>query len=209
MKLNQHYFLQQKVTVCGRECPHTEHNFITFPFLKLIYLTVCSGYTFSNTFIDIAQYTTYICIWAPSAILQRYIFHTVRGGKSDTVVRKWPRHGKNRASTTLADFPFIPHLSENISTTTFWSDFLRLSPSVSTGITLKCTPLSLLWDNRAPARHVIALPAESTQSRGNNRAFTSYVSIASILRQILLSIIPMQQSSHIFSYSYDAIQNSF
>ena len=60
MKLNQHYFLQQKVTVCGRECPHTEHNFITFTFLKSIYLTVCDGYTFSNTFIDIARYITFI-----------------------------------------------------------------------------------------------------------------------------------------------------
>ena len=60
MKLNQHYFLQQKVTVCGRECLHIEHNFVTFPFLKIIYLTVCSRYTLSNTFIDIAQYITFI-----------------------------------------------------------------------------------------------------------------------------------------------------
>ena len=60
MKLKQHHFLQQKVTVCRRECPHTEHNFVTFPFLKLVYLTVCSGYTFFNTFIDIARYITFI-----------------------------------------------------------------------------------------------------------------------------------------------------
>ena len=65
MKLNQHYFLQQKVTVCSRECPHTEYNFVTFPFLKSTYLTVCDGYTLFNTFIDIAPYTTFIYVHCP------------------------------------------------------------------------------------------------------------------------------------------------
>ena len=37
-----------------------EYKFITFSFLKLIYLTVYSGYTFFNTFIDITWYITFI-----------------------------------------------------------------------------------------------------------------------------------------------------
>ena len=93
------------------------------------------------------------------------------------MTRTW----QNRASTTLADFPFIPYLSERLN-----DNILKwLSPSVSTGMTLKCTPLSSLWEDWVPAMHILASPAESTQSRDSTWAFPSHVSIASILRQIL------------------------
>ena len=94
------------------------------------------------------------------------------------ITRTW----QNRASTTLADFPFIPYLSEK------WlnGDILkRFFPSVSTGIFLECTLLSSLWEGWVPAMHILAPLVESIQSRDSTWALTNYVSIASISRQIL------------------------
>ena len=110
-----------------------------------------------------------------------------------------------RTPNTPKRFPLYPCLSERLK-----DDILKhLFPSVNPGMTLKCTPLSSPWEDWVPAMHIIASLAKSTQGQDSTWAFTHHVSIASILRQILWSIIPMQQSSHIFSYSCDAIQNSF
>ena len=94
------------------------------------------------------------------------------------MTRTW----QNRALTTLADFPFIPYLSEDGSKTTFSK---RLFPSVITGIFLECTLLSSLWEGWVLAMHILAPLVESIQSRDSTWALTNYVSIASILRQIL------------------------
>ena len=84
----------------------------------------------------------------------------------------------NRASTTLAEFPFILYLSERLI-----DDIpKRPFPSVSTGISLKCTLLSSLWEGWVPAMHIHAPLVESIQSLDSTWAFMSYANIVSILR---------------------------
>ena len=85
----------------------------------------------------------------------------------------------------------------------------RLFPLVSTGISLKCTPLSLLWADRAPpGSNCLAgqVHPKPRQHLGIHELCQHRVKSAS---NPFLSIIPMQQSLYIFSCSHDTIQNSF
>ena len=147
-----------------------------------------------------------IHISALSTILQRYTFYTVRWGRSDTVVWKWPRHGRNRASTILADFPFIPYLSECGSTTTFLNDFFRW------------LALAYLWNahryhhfGKFGYRPCISLPPRPNPPKVEIEPGHSRVMPA--LRQFrvksLCQCFQCNNLLHIFSCSHDAVQNSF
>ena len=74
-----------------------------------------------------------------------------------------------------------PCLSERLK-----DDILKqLSLSVSTDMTLKCTPLSSRWEVLILAMHIHAPPAKSAQSQESSWAFACHTSIASNLHQIL------------------------
>ena len=136
-----------------------------------------------------------------SAILQRYTFYTVRWGRSDTVAWKWPGHGKielrQHLQTSLLSLIWVKMAQRRH----FRNNFFR-------GLAL-----AYLWNvhryhhfKEIGYRLCISMPPGwIPQSRDNTWASQSYASIASILRQILLSMFPMQKLFHIFSYSRDAI----